>query len=421
MEDIAFRRASILIEQNRWPDAERELRTALANDPQSAEGHALLSLVLLEQLKLNDATELAQRAIVLDPDEPFAHFALAAVLEKRNRYADALIPLNEAIRLDPFDPKLHALMAQIKLAQRNWPAALEAANRGLEIDPNHDACVNLRGMALVHLGRRGEASATIDGALERDPENTITHANQGWALLHRNQPKQAMEHFREALRLDPTNDWAKAGIVEAMKARNPLYRVLLAYFLFMARRSSQVQLGIIVGGYIGYRALLSFQQSNPQFAAFTMPIIALYVIFALSTWLAPALANLLLRLDRFGRHALSSDQTWTSNIVGGLLLIAFGTFLGFLATGTSPLLTAALFTGLLAIPASIVFVCDAGWPRWTAAGITIALALVGAGEVAYEFARLPDEVLSELFRVFTWGVFLSQFVMQGLAQTKVRR
>ncbi len=421
MQDAAHQRALILIQHNRWPDAERELRSALAEDPQSAQGHALLALVMLEQLKLNDATELAQRAITLDPDEPFAHYALAAVLQKRNRYADALVPLAEAIRLDPFDPKHHALMAQIKLDQRNWPTALEAANRGLEVDPNHAACVNLRGIALVNLGRRDEAMHTIDGALQRDPENTITHANQGWALLHRNQPKPAMEHFREAMRLDPTNDWAKAGIVEAMKARNPLYRVLLAYFLFMSRKSAQLQFAIVLGGYFGYRALLSFQQSNPQWSAFTMPIIALYVVFALSTWLAPALANLLLRIDRFGRYALSLEQTWTSNLVGGLLLTAFAAFIAFIATGLFPLLLAALFTGLLAIPASLIFVCDDGWLRWSAAAITVGLALVGVGEIVYQFMHIADDAVSPLLRVFTWGIFLSQFVMQGLVRTTVRK
>ena len=420
-QDQDQQRALILIEQNRWPEAEQELRAALSNDPQSARGHALLALVVLQQLKLNDATELAQRAIVLDPDEAFAHYALAAVLEKRNRYAHALVPANEAIRLDPYDPKHFALLAQIKISQQNWPAALEAADRGLEIDPANDACVNLRGIALVHLGRREEASATIDGALQRDPENAVTHSNQGWALLHRNQPKQAMIHFREALRLDPTSDWAKAGIVEAMKARNPLYRLLLAYFLFMARKSQQAQWAIILGGYIGYRMLLSFQRNNPDWSAYTMPIIAIYVIFALSTWLAPALANLLLRIDRFGRHALSFEQTWTSNLVGGLLLSGFISLIAFFVTGQQPLLTAALFLGLLAIPASLVFQCENGWPRYTAAAITVGLALVAAGEVLLELTVLGDDRVSNLFMVFTWGIFLSQFVMQPLAQAKVRR
>ncbi|MDB5311521.1 MAG: tetratricopeptide repeat protein [Gemmataceae bacterium] len=46
----------------------------------------------------------------------------------------------------------------------------------------------------------------------------------GWALLHARQPAEALTHFREALRLDPTNEWARDGLIEALKARYWVYR-----------------------------------------------------------------------------------------------------------------------------------------------------------------------------------------------------
>ena len=55
-------------------------------------------------------------------------------------------------------------------------------------------------------------------ALGRNPENAHTNANQGWSLLHGGQPGKALEHFREALRLDPDLEFARAGMVEALKA-----------------------------------------------------------------------------------------------------------------------------------------------------------------------------------------------------------
>ena len=67
----------------------------------------------------------------------------------------------------------------------------------------------------------------------RDPDDAFSHANQGWTLLEQGNRKKAMEHFRESLRLDPTNGWAQAGLVEAIKAGNPVYAVMLKYFLWI--------------------------------------------------------------------------------------------------------------------------------------------------------------------------------------------
>src|SRR5581483_7555851 len=127
--------------------------------------------------------------------------------------------------------------------------------------------------ALVKLGRKTEAASTIDGALQRDPENARSHANQGWTYLHRGEPKLAMVHFREALRIDPTLDWARAGMVEALKAHNVIYRWVLRYFLFMSRLNKQARWGILIGGYIGYRVALNVAQTNPTLAPYLWPIV----------------------------------------------------------------------------------------------------------------------------------------------------
>jgi len=420
MQNPAYQRAMLLLEQNRYPDAERELRAALLQSPQEAHLHAMLALVLLEQLKLNDASAEAGQAIALDPDDPLPHYALAAVLVRRNRLAEALTPVNEAIRLDPFDPKHYALLSQIKIEQRNWQAALDAANRGLAIDPNHDACVNLRGIAQVHLGDREAASQTIRGALERDPENAVTHANQGWALLHQNKPKPAMEHFRESLRIDPTNDWARAGIVEAMKARNPFYRVMLAYFLFMARLSSTAQWGIIVGGYVAYRMLIRLKEDRPELSPYLTPVIAAYFVFAISTWLAPSLFNLLLRLDRFGRYALSRDQRIGATIVGTVLMVAG--VIAVLGLIVDPgLLYVAGMVGIITLPASLVMTASPGWPRWTLIGLASALLACAVVIFLGDAGFLPAERTGPVVSVFLVLLMVSVFGGQMIATARPKQ
>src|SRR5204863_7764085 len=133
---------------------------------------------------------------------------------------------------------------------------------------------------------KAEAGATIDATLAKNPENALTHANQGWTFLERGDPKKALHHFREALRLDPENEWARQGIVEALKARNIIYAVMLKYFLWMSRFSSRGQWFIILGAYIGNRVLGAVAAANPKLAPWIIPVRILYVCFALMTWMA---------------------------------------------------------------------------------------------------------------------------------------
>lgn len=88
-------------------------------------------------------------------------------------------------------------------------------------------------------------------------------------------------------------DFARAGIVEAMKSKNWFYALMLRYFLWMGRLSSTAQWMIILGGYFGYQGLLRLAKEYPKLAPWIIPILIAYVIFALMTWIAPHLFNLL--------------------------------------------------------------------------------------------------------------------------------
>jgi tetratricopeptide (TPR) repeat protein len=387
---MSVERGNLLYQTGRHDLAENEFRLALAQHPNDPFAHSMMSLCLLARKAYAEATEEARIAIQLRPDWAFAYSTMAAVLNERERPKEAIPAAEQAIALDPFNAANHGLLAMIRVRQRKWPEALAAANKGLEIDPENSTCVNARGVALVHLGQRGEASATISGALSRNPQNALTHANQGWALLHSGDHRKALEHFREALRINPELAWAKAGIVEAMQARNPIYRAMLKYFLFMSRMTPRVRWGIILGGWIGYQVLLGAQANYPQIRPFSLPLKIAYLVFVYLTWLAMPLFNLLLRIDRFGRHALSRDQRVASNWFAGILLVAGALAITGWVRGDENILLAALLVALLSIPVTSVFKCTVGWPRWTMTGVAAGVVFIEAGIIAMLMTGLPD-------------------------------
>jgi tetratricopeptide (TPR) repeat protein len=419
-----LQRALLLHEQGRYELAEEQLRQSLAQEPHDAYAHALLALCLKERELFKDATAEAQQAIHLAPDFAFAHYALAVVWMARNFQADALNAINEAIRLDATDPDYFALLSALQYQESRWMAALKAAEQGLQFDAEHIGCNNLRAMALVKLGRREEAGATIDSTLSRNPDNAITHANQGWAYLDESNPEKALYHFKESLRLDPENEWAREGIVTALKAKHFIYSLMLRYFLWMAKLPPQMQIGIVVGGMIGNNLLGGLARSNPGLAPYILPIRLLYLAFAIMTWTANPLFNLLLRLNKFGRLVLSREEIVSTNWIGGCLLfgvLAIGTSF---AVGSELLLLLGIASGLLILPLSGAFSCPKGWPRNMMFLYNAILALVGIA-AAYLNTRPKGEVsegfAGGLITLFILGVFLSGWVVNGLMFVRVRR
>jgi tetratricopeptide (TPR) repeat protein len=425
--DAHLARAQLLLEQGRHEMAEKELRQAIAEGSDPAFARSLLALCLCERKRYDEATNEVREAIVSQPDFAFAHYAHAQVMLHRRRIDEAVAPAEEALRLEPENAAYFALMAQIRMEQRRWTEALAAADAGLAIDAQDVTCNNLRAMALTQLGRRQEAGATIESALARQPENSTTHANQGWTLLHQGDPKKAMDHFREALRLQPGNEWARAGILEAIKARNPVYGLMLRYFLFMSRLSGRAQWMVILGLFFGQRVLRATAKANPALEPWVMPILVAYVAFVLMAWISVPLFNLILRLHPVGKHALSDEQKRASNWVGACLflsLASLGVWVGLGSPWSAWGEFGALTFGLILIPLCGVFNCHAGWPRWLMAGITAVLFLLRAGVVLVAIAG-PEKDRMEIIRglnmFFFLGAFLSQFAANALMQVEPKR
>jgi tetratricopeptide (TPR) repeat protein len=383
MSDSNLNGPLMLINVGRFAEAEQRLRRVLLADPQNASAHILLSQCLLERQEFDEASREAETAVGLQPDASASHFAVARVWYARH-YADkAMQAIDEAIRLDPHDADYHAFKAALQFNKSRWKEALASAESALAIDPEHVSANNFRAMALVKLGRRSEAGQTIDAALARDPEDAFSHANKGWTLLEARKPKEALHHFREALRLEPNLEYARLGIIEALKARNPIYGLFLRYALWMAKLPPRWQVGVILGAYFGNQVLQSLTRSYPGLAPFTLPIFIIYLVFAWWTWLARPMFNLLLRLHPLGKHALSTKERREANWIGALIGCAIVTLAAsfFSEEWGWPLLLAAWWFLSLTIPIYLIFLSSEGWPRMILLGSCglLIMAIAGAG------------------------------------------
>ena len=339
-------RANLLFSHDRLDLAEKELRAALAAEPQDAMAHALLSQCLSDRKQYSEATREAQEAVRLAPDLDVAHYALARGLLGRERLGEAEAAIKEALRLGPRDPDFHALLGWIRLGREDREGARRAAEAGLRVEPDHAGCANLRAHALVLLGWEGAAGAALQGVLARDPENAFGHANLGWLLLQQGDPPAAMGRFREALRLDPELDWAREGLTAALRQRHLVYRLTLLWGQWLDERREDM-----------------WTLAAPWWVV--IPYVLFLHTLALLVSIARPLFNLALRLHPTGKWALSRDDMSASNWVGGCVL--GGLAVGALGIGPTPLLTAVMLL-LLARPVAVVFWFQAGRRRLAMAG-----------------------------------------------------
>lgn len=445
MSDHHISRAHLLIQQDRYELAEEQLRLALAEGTETATAHALLALCLIERNKLDDATSEARQAIHDAPEAPLGFYALAVAQSKQHRLDDAQATISEAIRLEPWDAQNFSILSSIEAERYRWPQALAAAEQGLACDPDHIGCNNLRAIALVNLGRKAEAGQSIGATLAKNPEDAVTHANQGWTLLHQQQPREAMTHFREALRLEPNLEWARQGIIEAMKARFFLYRWLLTWFLWLTRFPPKVQFALMLGLIFGRTLLASLLEMVPFLAPLALPITVAYVLFVWMNWTASSLFNLVLRLDSFGRLVLNAKERLESTLVGVCLVLC-------IVCGSSALLftpglarvtwhAGLLYLGLM-LPLVAVFQQPAGSRRKMfavyAAGVTVCVVLATYHSLnfyvlATSLSREPQltkvsiaqlktasALASKWLDYSTWGIVISTWIGAGLSVSPSR-
>ena len=354
MRDTEAEQGEVWLERNRPDLAERELRKALTRDPENAETHALLALCLVELDRKDEALDEAMRALALDPEMPLAHYARGVALVRQGRFKPAEQAARRFLELVPEHAPAYGLLAQSLAGQHRWRDSRVAAEEGLEVDPEDDACANLRALALIQLGEADEADFALTSALERDPENALTHQNIAFKALRGGDADAAITHYREALRLDPQSDSARAGLVEALKSRNIVYRTFLRLMLLLTKVPPRTVLMIFVGTILARIVLRRTAEAVPALAPIIWPIFYALVAFIFLTWIASPLFNLLLRLDPAGRHALDVAQRRQTSWLAGTLLVAGGCLVAWLL-GVESAGLAALFAAVLVIPVCATF------------------------------------------------------------------
>ncbi len=387
-------RGLVLLEQRRYPEAEKYFREALAVEPNDAAALYHLAVCETNQNRHKDALETITRALAVAPEVADFHALRAFILINLHRVGDALKSSEEALRIEPDSDMALTARAAAFLAKHEWATAESAARKALDINPENTIAANQLAHALRLQNKLTESAEQTGYMLSQDPESDDNHSTAGWLALQRGDTKKAEEHFLEALRLDASNESAKTGLKEAFKGRAPIYRWYLKYCFFMQRFTSGKQWLVILG--LLFTVNIADRILPPPLA---LGVVSAYFLFVLWVHVARAVGNFQLLFDRLARHALDKGEIWEALFVGagvviGLPLLAIG-----LIVGQPALLIGGVTLIGAAFPFAYTFTNSIPTGRLVFGGIGVFIYAVGA---IYITQSLTGESLG------TWTANLGQ-------------
>lgn len=387
-----LQQASILFEQGRFEDALELYQNLLMENPDDVDCLCQAARCLLRLEMYGKASEYVSAAVGAAPDYAYAYYLQAHIFLSRKLPEEARRSIATALELSPTDPDYLVMLGRIESHHSDWIAVLEVADSALEASPHHLDARVLKASALVKLRRREEAASLLRDVLETDAQNQPALVELGNLYLYDGAWQEALEVFQSVLELDPESEAAREGFMNALRAKFPVYGLILRYFLWMQRFSRRYQQAIMYGASLLGRILSAIKKSHPGLAPLLGFVLLLWRVFSYLTWTVQAATTLLLRMNKFGRSLVSKREVWESNLVGGLWLAAgacalyhniVDPFTIFCRIGMP------LFLTLPMVVAGSFAVDEEGWPQHLAHGILAVMGISGiAGLFLWTF-QLP--------------------------------
>jgi len=397
-----FERGAQLFEMGRYKDAIPFLSQSLAENVDNINSKYLIAQCYFMTNDIERALKLALELRSANPGFDEIYFLLSQIYLHKENVKEALSNINTAIESNPQDENYFGQKAYIKLLEKKFEEALNVANEGLRINAKSDFCLNARATALTKLKRTEELEETIENLLQDNPEDSNSHANVGWSYLEKNDVPKALTHFKEALKLNPTSEYARDGMLTGVKAKNSIYNLYLRYAFWIGNKSEKNQWYFIIGIYLAYRFSVKILSAS-GLAILAIPLIILYLLFALGSWIMEPLSNMILNFDKYGKYLLDDNDKLSGQILFYLLISSLLLFVSYLAFKNNYylLISISCLAGILPLTRFPLFIKPKVRNINLAYGIIILLiAIIGS------FLNYPMETLAItigfMFIAYTW-------------------
>jgi Flp pilus assembly protein TadD len=159
-------KASELMNQRRYEEAEAEWLRAITLDPAEALAHNNRGFCLAELGRAQEAVKEYETALELSPEYPEAHNNLGSALMAEGRVEEAIARFRRALELKPAYGSAHSNLGAALARQNRTAEAIEHFRAGAELMPDSADARNNLGVSLAVLGQWDAAVPELEQAVK---------------------------------------------------------------------------------------------------------------------------------------------------------------------------------------------------------------------------------------------------------------
>jgi len=189
-------------------EAEADIKTALALDPNNAFAHAIYADILAMRVvnnvgeldTLDLAIEESQRALSLDPNLLEARWARGYVLEITGNYEEAIQQLESAVEINDTIADVHLALGRNYLAIEEYDQAVFEFTKAYSLNPTDPEPNWYISRVYAQIGEFAKAVQYAEQAVNDDPSNPFMHGNLGSMYYRDLQYNRAIDSLELAVR-----------------------------------------------------------------------------------------------------------------------------------------------------------------------------------------------------------------------------
>ena len=219
---LALDRGAAHLQRGEKELALKELKRAVALDPQSAAAHQLLGQAYLLQGSyelLSEARAEFVQAIALDPNLVWARFYLARIYLDLNQPRKAREQLEAASAIRPNVPHLLSLLGEAHRQLGDLDLAIDLNRKALAADPSFFIAHYYLGLAYLDLKNDGEAIRELEEAAKPDYPAAEIYLTLGKVYSRKGQVERAVKLLQKAVTVAPAQPEGHLRLAQAYRLK----------------------------------------------------------------------------------------------------------------------------------------------------------------------------------------------------------
>ena len=197
--------ASLKIDEGNFESAISDLRTALAEDPQSANIQALLARAHALNGSLELADQRYREAMQNSDQAPRIALAYAEFLQKQGSTGRAEEIIAEAVEQSPQNADLLGRLAEYRLRRQDWIGAEEIARQIRNIEKESVVSDRIEAAVQAGQGRLDDSITILRGVHERSPGGIAPMTSLVRAYVRSGKSDEARTFLENILEINPDN------------------------------------------------------------------------------------------------------------------------------------------------------------------------------------------------------------------------